>query len=85
VPKPVIIVEVTSPSTRGLDASVKLSGYFSVASVAHYVMVSPDGPPVVHHARQQDGKILTSIITDGIIRFDPPGLEISVAELFGPL
>src|SRR5688572_24031937 len=30
VPNPVIIVEVASPSTRHIDAGVKLAGYFKV-------------------------------------------------------
>ena len=35
VPNPVVIVEVLSPSTRRVDASLKLAGYFRLPSVAH--------------------------------------------------
>ena len=55
VPEPVIVVEVASPSTRKVDASLKLTGYFSLPSVQHYLIVDPDGPPVIHHRRQGDG------------------------------
>jgi len=41
VPAPVIVVEVLSPSTRRIDASAKLAGYFRVPSVAHYLIVEP--------------------------------------------
>lgn len=85
VPAPVIVVEVSSPLTRKIDATLKLAGYFGLPSVHHYLIVNPDGPPVVHHERQTDGKILSSIVQDGVIRLDPPGIEISVAELFEPL
>lgn len=82
VPEPVIVVEVASPSTRKIDASLKLTGYFSVPSVQHYLIVDPDGPPLVHHRRQGDGTILTSIVHDGVLTLAPPGLDLSVAEVF---
>jgi Uma2 family endonuclease len=45
VPDPIIVVEVASPSTRKIDASLKLSGYFSLPSVQHYLIVDPDDRP----------------------------------------
>lgn len=83
VPAPVIVVEVSSPSTRRIDASLKMVGYFSLPSVHHYLIVDPErGTPVIHHQRQADGTILTRIMPDGVLRLDPPGLDIAVAELF---
>jgi Uma2 family endonuclease len=84
VPSPVIVVEVSSPSTRKIDASVKLAGYFRLPSVEHYLIVDPDGPPIIHHRRQADGSILTRLIGDGAVRLDPPGIEIGVAEVLPP-
>lgn len=78
---PVIVGEVASPSTVRLDETAKLVGYFSVASVQHYVIVYPDGAPIVHHQRQADGTILTRLVGTGVVRFDPPGIEIDVANL----
>jgi Uma2 family endonuclease len=82
VPNPVIVVEVASPSTRKIDASLKLNGYFSLESVHHYLIVDPDGPPVIHHRRQDDGTILTTIVHDGVLTLAPPGIEVAVAEIF---
>jgi Uma2 family endonuclease len=82
VPNPVIVVEVASPSTRKVDASLKLTGYFRLPSVQHYLIIDPDGPPVVHHRLQADGTILTSIVHDGALTLDPPGIEVEVAEIF---
>jgi Uma2 family endonuclease len=82
VPEPVIVVEVASPSTRKIDGSLKLMGYFTLPSVHHYLIVDPDGPPLVHHRRQGDGTILTTIVPDGVLRLDPPGIEVAVAEIF---
>jgi Uma2 family endonuclease len=83
VPAPVIVVEVLSPSTGRFDATIKLAGYFKVASVAHYLIVDPGEPLVVHHARAQDGNILTRIVTKGAITLDPPGIEIALADIYG--
>ena len=57
VPNPVIVVEVSSPSTRKIDTTLKLAGYFRLASVEHYLIVDPNGPPVIHHQRQADDTI----------------------------
>ncbi len=80
VPAPVILVEVASPSTRRIDSSLKLSGYFSLPSVRHYLILDPDRLPVFHHRKQADGTILTTLVTDGTLRLDPPGIEVDVAE-----
>ncbi|MFZ1104187.1 MAG: Uma2 family endonuclease [Hyphomicrobiaceae bacterium] len=82
VPNPVIVVEVASPSTRKLDDTVKRDGYFSLASVHHYLIVDPEGPPVVHYSRQADGTILRSVVAAGALAVSPPGLELGVAEMF---
>ena len=82
VPTPVIVVEVLSPSTRRIDASAKLRGYFSLPSVHHYLIVDPGKPPLIHHQRQGEGTILTRLLNDGRLRLDPSGLEINVPELF---
>ena len=82
VPNPVVIVEVLSPSSRHIDAQFKLAGYFRLPSVAHYLVVDPDRPLVMHHARNADGTILTRIVTDGTITLDPPKIEIAVADIY---
>src|SRR5208283_3259577 len=80
---PVIVVEVASPSTWRNDVTHKLSGYFSLASVVHYLIVYPDEPLVIHHRRIEDGKILTSILREGAVTLDPPGLEFGLSQLYG--
>jgi Uma2 family endonuclease len=82
VPNPVIVVEVLSPSTRHIDLSAKLADYFRLSNVAHYLIVDPGKPRVIHHARGAGDTILTRIASDGTIALDPPGLEIAVAEIY---
>jgi Uma2 family endonuclease len=82
VPNPVIVVEVLSPSTRHIDLSAKLADYFRLPSVAHYLIVDPAKPRIIHHARSADDAILTRIVNDGRITLDPPGIEIAMADLY---
>ncbi len=82
IENPVIIVEVLSPSTAHIDEGAKLIGYFSLPSVHHYLIVNPAGPPFVHHQRQSDDTILSRIVGGGVVKLDPPSIEVDVAELF---
>lgn len=81
VKSPVIIVEILSPSTRNIDAATKFASYFRVPSVMHYLIVNPEHLPMVHHVRQPDGTILTRIVSSGLLKLDPPGIEIDVETL----
>ena len=82
VPMPVIVVEVLSPSTQRHDVVGKLTGYFKVESVAHYLIVDSERQVLVHHARDGEGSIRTTILGGGSLRLDPPGLSLAVADLF---
>ena len=77
-----IVVEVLSEGTAARDHGVKLIGYFSLPSVAHYLILDPERRTAVHHRRGQGDLIETRILTAGPLRLDPPGLELTVDELF---
>lgn len=84
VPNPIVLVEVLSPSTRHIDASAKLGGYFSLPSVMHYLIVDPLRPFILHHARAAGrDTILTHIVSEGTITLDPPGIVLTVADIYG--
>ncbi len=82
IPNPVIVVEVLSEGTADRDHGVKLIGYFSLPSVAHYLILDPERRTAVHHRRGQGDLIETRILTAGPLWLDPPGLELTVDELF---
>jgi Uma2 family endonuclease len=82
VPAPVIVVEVLSPSTALHDAHRKFVGYFSRPGVAHYLTINPRDKSLAHFRRAGGGVIETRVLYDGLLRLDPPGLELDVAELF---
>jgi Uma2 family endonuclease len=77
VPNPIIVVDVLSPSTRCVDASLKLAGYFRVPSLAHYLIVDPDQPLIMHHARG-----LRPIVREGASTLDPLG-TFALAHVYG--
>jgi len=83
VPKPTIVVEVLSPTTRHTDTSAKLVGYFKLSSVSHYLIIDPDARSVTHHARTANGTIAPNVLTAGTISLDPPGITLNVTDLFG--
>jgi Uma2 family endonuclease len=80
---PVIVVEVLSPSTRRIDTSAKVEGYFRVPSVAHYLIVDPMRPLIVHHIRGTGDAIVTRTVREGTIALDPPGLTLALADVYG--
>jgi Uma2 family endonuclease len=77
---PIVVVEVLSPSTQGRDAGAKLADYFRLPSLRHYLIVRTEDRVIIHHARGEDGAIATSIVRDGTLSLDPPG--ITLANLF---
>lgn len=78
---PVVLVEILSPSNALTDLRDKLAAYFTLPSVAHYLIVDPDKRMIIHHARRA-ADIATRIVSTGELRLDPPGLDIAVAEVF---
>jgi Uma2 family endonuclease len=82
VPKPVIAVEVLSQSTARKDLTDKLAGYFRAPSILHYVIADPDSQELVYYRRQDEGIAPPAILKNGVLRLDPPGIAIELAEIF---
>jgi Uma2 family endonuclease len=80
----IVVVEVLSPSTASIDHGRKLSGYFSLPSVEHYLILDPERRVVIHHKRGQGDVIENGILSERMVRLDPPGIEAPVAEMFAP-
>jgi Uma2 family endonuclease len=82
VPDPIIIVEVLSPSTSAIDRAWKLQEYFRLPSLCHYLIVWADRQQVAHHRRTVVGAIETRTVTVGELRLDPPGVTITVEDIY---
>lgn len=85
VSDPVVVVEVVSPSTRAIDSGAKLTDYFRLASLRHYLVVGIDARAVVHHRRNEAGDIATQILRAGALALDPPGIAVEVEVFFAAL
>ncbi len=81
---PVIVVEVLSPSTARIDEGPKLAGYFSMPTVAHYLILDPERRAAIHHERGGADEIVTHARVGGVIRLKPPGLMIAAPDIFAP-
>ena len=82
-PYPIIVVEVLSPSTAAKDMGTKVTDYFSVPSIQHYLIVDLDRRVVIHHRRHSAADLLTSFHSTGAIRLDPPGITVDSESMFG--
>ncbi len=84
IDNPIIVVEVLSPTTAGIDHGRKLSGYFSLPSVQHYLILDPERRVAIHHKRGASDAIETRVFSEGAVKLDPPGFEVAVEALFPP-
>jgi Uma2 family endonuclease len=79
---PIIVVEVVSPSSRGVDRGVKLASYFALPSVRNYLIIDTDKRVVIHHHRSDEGRIEAEVLHDGSLTLDPPGMSIHIRDIF---
>jgi Uma2 family endonuclease len=82
IDNPVIVVEVLSPTTAANDHGRKLSGYFSLKSVEHYLILDPERRVVLHHKRGASEAIETRVLASGFAKLRPPGFDVEVEALF---
>jgi len=85
-PNPIIVVEVISPTSTRRDLAVKFTNYFRHPSVQHYLVVVLENLTVIQHSRSEGDTLKTRIAGMGDrLTFDPPGIAVAVADLFGDL
>ncbi len=81
--KPMIVVEVTSPTSEVRDHSSKLVDYFSLASIAHVLIVDPVKKVVIQHSRGVGTDLVTRIVREhDALRLDPPGIVVDATQFF---
>jgi Uma2 family endonuclease len=83
---PLLIIEVLSPSTAGLDFTVKLEEYKAIPSVQTYLICSQDEPRAWVWSRRGDGawpKLPTELAgREGAILLGGLDIEITMAAVF---
>jgi Uma2 family endonuclease len=83
--RPVVVVDVLSPSTAAYDLGDKASAYRKMPSLRHLVLIQQDRIRVEHYHRDAEGEdfTLTEIDrVDGLLALTAIGVEITVAELY---
>ncbi len=81
--RPLVLVEVASPSTARVDTTSKLAEYMGLDSVRHYLVIDPETRLAYHHSRTSaGGDILTRIVTEGSFELDPPGISLALVDCF---
>ena len=84
VADPIIVVAVLSPTTMRRDLTTKVTGYASVPTISHYVVVDRFEREVLHYRRQDASLVLLEQVSEGVLKLDPPGLEVLIADMLGP-
>ena len=46
------------------------------------VTKAPDQPLIIHHARAGGDTFSTRVISDGVIDLDPPGVQLSLVDIY---
>jgi Uma2 family endonuclease len=84
--EPILIVEVTSPSTQEIDRREKLLFYQQMPSVREYVIVEQQKMSIEIHRRQADGRWITYYFThenaDEEIEFQSVELKLPLGEIY---
>lgn len=81
---PILIIEVTSPSTEHIDRREKLIFYQQIPSVQEYVVVAQDKINVEVHRRQPNGGWITYYFNheDKEIEFQSVGLTVALTDIY---
>lgn len=82
---PLLVAEILSPSTMAVDFGPKAEEYTGIASLLHYLVLSPDEPRVWLWKRGEEGAFLSPEMIAGAeesVHLDGLGLVIPLAELY---
>ena len=83
--RPVVIVEVLSPSTRRIDDGEKRLAYLGIPSLRVYLMVEPEQPHVLVDRRDGEGEAFLREVHQGmaaVIPLPEIGTELPLRELY---
>ena len=81
---PVLIIEVTSPSTERIDRQEKLLAYQRITSVQEYVIIDQHRINIELHRHQPNGTWITYFFdeTDTEIEFQSVDLTLQISEIY---
>ena len=81
---PILIIEVTSPSTEHIDRREKLFAYQRIASVQEYAVIDQHKINIELHRRQPNGTWITNFFdaSDDEVELQSVGLTLPITEIY---
>lgn len=80
VDNPMVLVEVTSPTTKDYDNGTKREYYFQLPSLQHYLLVSQTEKRIGHYQRSGEAWLYVDREVDGTLFLDE--VEIAVEAIY---
>lgn len=80
--KPVLLIEVLSPTTAATDRREKLLAYQAMPSVVDYLIVSQEGEVAELFTRLEDGWTHATFASGEPVALASIGLELAMADVF---
>jgi Uma2 family endonuclease len=81
--RPLVLVEVTSPSSEERDREAKLFAYLSIPSLRSYLIVSHDKREITHYRRTDDGWVPFHHPAAGeVIELPELGLTLTLEDIY---
>ncbi len=82
IAEPVVLVEVTSPSSERDDTLRKWQGYCLIPSLRHYLVVAQDMRFVTVHSRTGPSSFAEEVYQEGVIELPAIGVSLSIDEIY---
>jgi Uma2 family endonuclease len=79
---PVVVFEVLSPTTAGIDRIAKAREYQTTPSVQRHVMLEQDAAGATVYARSGDAWTHEILVADSILALPEIGVSLPLAELY---
>lgn len=81
---PILVIEITSPSTEQTDRREKLFAYQRIASVQEYAIIDQHRINIELHRRQPNGTWITYFFdaSDDEVEFQSVGLTMPIPEIY---
>lgn len=82
IPDPVLIIEVTSPSTAAHDRGTKLPDYRTIDSLHEVLLVSSVNRRVEHWRREDDRWVAEDRVASGMLTLSSIAVELDLSALY---
>jgi Uma2 family endonuclease len=82
VPKPVLVIEVISPSTEREDRGRKKFDYFATPSIRQYAIIEQDERLIDLYTRTGEGWIDEIVQGDAVLKLSSVGVEVSLDAIY---